>query len=234
MVTDTSLCGWMLCLGLACIGLAVQCFFIAVEHKKKYVAATVLKGTASLIFVALGFLAMNFAGDKFSKLVFIGLICGAVGDVLLELRLVFPKIGSKIFLVGILVFMAGHILYLCALIPGCPAILWYLLGGAAVSALLLVWILSTVEAKLAFRIFGVFYISAVTLMTALALGNLIAAPVAEKLLFFAGAVLFLVSDVVLIFNTFGKEEKYSLRITNLICYYLGQLLIALSLGVLTV
>ena len=71
-------------------------------------------------------------------------------------------------------------------------------------------------------------------MTALALGNLIAAPVAEKLLFFVGAVLFLVSDVVLIFNTFGKEEKYSLRITNLICYYLGQLLIALSLGVLTV
>ena len=48
-------------------------------------------------------------------------------------------------------------------------------------------------------------------------------------LFAAGAVLFLVSDIVLILNTFGKETKQSLRICNIMLYYIGQLLIALSL-----
>jgi len=44
-----------------------------------------------------------------------------------------------------------------------------------------------------------------------------------------GAVAFLISDIVLIFNTFGKETKFSMRITNLSFYYIGQLLIAISL-----
>ena len=42
--------------------------------------------------------------------------------------------------------------------------------------------------------------------------------------FFIGALSFLVSDIVLILNTFGKTSKQSLRILNLSLYYLGQLL----------
>jgi hypothetical protein len=34
---------------------------------------------------------------------------------------------------------------------------------------------------------------------------------------------------VLIFNTFGGKTRYSMRIMNLSYYYIGQLLIALSL-----
>ena len=37
------------------------------------------------------------------------------------------------------------------------------------------------------------------------------------------------SSIVLILNTFGPESKFSLRVTNLSLYYVGQLLIALSL-----
>ena len=33
----------------------------------------------------------------------------------------------------------------------------------------------------------------------------------------------------LILNTFGSETKQSLRVTNVMLYYVGQLLIALSL-----
>lgn len=51
-------------------------------------------------------------------------------------------------------------------------------------------------------------------------------------LFSAGAFLFLISDIVLILNTFGKESKFSLRITNLSLYYIGRLMIALSLQLL--
>ena len=43
------------------------------------------------------------------------------------------------------------------------------------------------------------------------------------------ASMFLDSDVELILNTFGKETKQSLRVTNISLYYAGQILIALSL-----
>ena len=49
------------------------------------------------------------------------------------------------------------------------------------------------------------------------------------LAFAAGAAFFLVSDIVLILNTFGQQTKQSLRITNISLYYIGQLFIACSL-----
>ena len=91
------------------------------------------------------------------------------------------------------------------------------------------WIFTKITAEKAFKIFGVFYIGAIVLMNCVAISNLITVPSAFTALFAAGAALFLISDIVLILNTFGPESKFSLRITNLSLYYLGQLLIALSL-----
>ena len=70
------------------------------------------------------------------------------------------------------------------------------------------------------------------LLNCVAVGNLIAAPSAFTALFAAGSLLFLISDIVLILNTFGKETRQSLRVTNISLYYVGQLLIALSLSLL--
>lgn len=215
---------------LCILGMAIQAAFIAVEHREKYVGAVCLKGSASLVFIMVGIIAYASAGDKsFAKPVLIGLILGGVGDVFLNLRFVFEKIGQKIFLVGIAAFLAGHILYLAALIPQSENLLVCIVIGVIVAAAILAYIFKTMEVKLAFKIFGIFYIGAVVLMTAVAIGNLIAAPSAARWLYAIGAVLFTVSDVVLIFNTFGSETKFSLRITNLSLYYLGQLLIANSL-----
>ena len=73
------------------------------------------------------------------------------------------------------------------------------------------------------------YIGAIVLLNCAAVANLLAAPSSFTGLFAAGAVFFLASDVVLILNTFGSETKQSLRVTNVMLYYVGQLLIALSL-----
>ncbi|MBQ4011772.1 MAG: hypothetical protein II602_04430, partial [Erysipelotrichales bacterium] len=64
------------------------------------------------------------------------------------------------------------------------------------------------------------------------IGNVLTLGTPFTKLFALGAVLFLISDIVLILNTFGKESKFSLRIVNLSLYYIGQLLIALSLQLL--
>jgi uncharacterized membrane protein YhhN len=82
---------------------------------------------------------------------------------------------------------------------------------------------------MAFKVFGVIYIGAIVLLNCTALINLVTAPSTFTLIFSSGALLFLVSDIVLILNTFGSEKRFSLRITNLVLYYIGQIMIALSL-----
>ena len=73
------------------------------------------------------------------------------------------------------------------------------------------------------------YIGAIVLLNCVAAGNLIVSPSVFTAVFAAGAALFLFSDIVLILNTFGKETKQGLRVTNISLYYAGQILIALSL-----
>ncbi len=220
----------MLYPALAVLCLAVMTVFIVVEHKEKYVGAVILKGLASACFVALGFLAAEKCGNPaFAKLVKIGLLLGLAADILLNLRFVFKKLGKPVFLFGILVFLAGHILYLCALIPNCRHLLLALTAAVILTVLILLWIFSKIEAQMAFKIFGVFYIGAIMAMNCVAFCNLITDPSSAAAVFAVGAFSFLISDIVLILNTFGKESRFSLRVTNLSLYYVGQILIALSL-----
>lgn len=201
--------------------------FLDRERKKKYVAAVLLKGLASLCFVSLGI--MNSKGTPTAGLIVLGLVIGCVADVMLNLRMVFEKQGQVIFLVGILVFLTGHILYLTAVYPRTWHPLLCLIAGIVLTAALMVWIFRQITAKKAFKIFGVVYIGAIVLLNCVSIANLIERPSAFHGLFAAGAVLFLISDIVLILNTFGSEFRQSLRNTNICLYYAGQLLIAMSL-----
>lgn len=211
-----------------CIGIVAV--FLASEKKEKYVLSVFLKGAASLCFVLIGLWASKAAGgDRVAHYVMIGLILGCIADVLLNLRFVFKKLGTPVFLVGILVFLSGHILYLCALIPRCPSLWVFLVIGAVLTFLTIKWIFTKITAKKAFKIFGVFYIGAIMIMNCVAVGALLANPGAHSIVYLIGALLFLVSDVVLILNTFGGSTKFSLRIVNISLYYLGQLMIAMSL-----
>ena len=216
---------------LTILCLLVMSIFIYEEGKENFSLAVILKGCASLLFVLLGFVCSKvYANTEFCKLVRIGLILGFIADVLLNLRFVFKKNGKIVFLVGILVFLSGHILYLCALIPTVNNVIILLIAGIVLSALLLKWIFTKIEAQKAFKIFGVFYIGAIVIMNCFAVANLVQDfSNTRYIVFTIGALLFLASDIVLILNTFGKQTKTSLRITNLVLYYLGQILIAYSM-----
>ena len=212
---------------LIALCLALAALFLREESRERYVPAVVLKGLASLCFVVLGLLCSP--GTPLAGRVIVGLVLGCAADVLLNLRWVFREKGQPIFLVGILVFLAGHILCLAAVWPLNAKPLLCLAAAVVLTALLMLWIFKQITAKPAFKIFGVFYIGAIMLLNCVAVGNLLSAPGAFTGLFAAGAVFFLVSDIVLILNTFGAETRQSLRVTNIALYYAGQLLIALSL-----
>ena len=211
--------------GILCLCLAA--LFMWTEKKENYIGAVILKGLASLCFVLVGVMAGN--GGQLAKLIVTGLLLGCVADVLLNLRWVFPKKGQLIFLVGILVFLGGHVVYLAAVLPMADNWAVCVVVGVVLTALLMKWIFSKITAKKAFKIFGVFYLGAIMLLNCVAVSNLMTAPSAFTGLFAAGALLFLISDIVLILNTFGQKSKFSLRVTNLSLYYIGQLLIAWSM-----
>ena len=215
---------------LAVLGMAIQASFIVVEKKEKFVPAVVLKGLASCCFIALGLINFLKNPSTFSRLIFIGLICGGVGDVCLNLRLCF-KDGKKVFLGGIAAFLAGHIIYLCALVPlvSAQALAIALAAGFVASALLLTWIFKNITAQKVFKIFGVFYVGAVVVMTAVSVALFIESMSAGALVYMIGAVLFTLSDIILIFNMFSEKKAAWMRPANLSLYYLGQLLIAFSL-----
>lgn len=216
---------------IAIIGACLQRTFITVEHKEKYVAADVLKGLAALMFVVIGFIGYTtITKDSFGLKILIGLIFGMIGDVVMNLRFVLPdNAGQKAFLGGIFAFLIGHILYLAALIPITTHLVVCIIIGAIIAALLLAYIFKTMEVKKAFKIFGIFYLGAVIIMTVIAIDIAVFMPTTHNLIYAVGAVLFTASDIILIFNTFSGTTRYSLRFANLSLYYLGQLAIAGSL-----
>lgn len=209
----------------ACIVIAA-CFIYA-EYKQKPVPALIFKGLASFCFVMYGLLTAP-EGNPIAEKIVLGLVMGMIADVLLNMRFVL-KNGKPVFLVGILVFLIGHIIYLLAIFPMISNPIPVIIVTIILTALLIKWIFSKITAEKAFKIFGIFYIGAIVLLNCTAFANLIRTPSAFTVVFAAGAFLFLISDIILILNTFGKEQIFRLRAVNLSLYYIGQLLIATSM-----
>ena len=234
------------------IGLAILFTFIYFEYKKKYIFAVIFKGLASLCFLIMGIIFfINKSGDAkpLSNLILIGLILGLLGDILLNLRFVVkPEIGNKIFILGVLSFLAGHILYLVHLIKFISVannhhlIYIPIIIAVLIDVFISYLIFTKLEVKLSNKIFGVVYILAVSMMMTLSVFNMINGiihPLNDNNLGYLlhlgiGGILFFASDVILIFNSFGKHPKFYLRISNLTLYYIGQLLISISILLLNI
>lgn len=213
------------------ICLVIAVVFMVIEAMGKYVVADVIKGVASAFFVAFGLLGSFACTDVvLARTIMVGLVLGAIADVLLNLRYVYEgKKGQLAFIAGILVFLAGHVAYLVACVPYCAFTIPAAIVGVLLAAALLYWIFAHIEAKVVFKAFGVFYIGAITILNTVALVVLLGQRNAHWLVFFGGTLLFLASDVILILNTFGPKKRMVMRVSNLMLYYVGQLMIAASL-----
>ena len=237
----------LLCTIAIILCFVLQIIFLRVEKQKKFALSLVFKGAASLCFVILGIFCttqaktLQLAGtvgitqynqkSLFCTLIIAGLIADAVGDVIINLRYVHKKSRILTFLLGTISFYIGHVCYLVALIPFSQNISVCIAMGTA-AAVMILWSLfySLKFIQPLFKFFGIIYITTITYMVSVSFGNLILHPnQMHAVLFAAGAVLFLISDILLILNTFGKKKNYTVRVSNLLLYYTGQLLIALSL-----
>jgi len=216
----------------AIIGLLLQCIFIYIESKKDYERAVILKGSASLCFLTVGIVGCCASSNKiFSSLILVGLILGVIGDILLNLRFVIKNKSQLVFLLGTASFLFGHIFYIIALFLVSKGNMQYI---PVIMALALTFIvgyfifkLLKVESKL--KIFGCVYILIVSLFMSVATYNLSNTISNQTILAAVGSILFFLSDVILIFNSFGPNPKLYFRASNLILYFIGQILIGFCL-----
>ena len=117
-------------------GIAADILFIKSEYNEDMKKAVWLKGIASAFFVILGAYCLVTNPSSDGKLIVIGLALGMIGDVLLNLRyLVSKSLSNKVFALGILAFLSGHILYIVALFGRGANPLTVLILAAVISVL---------------------------------------------------------------------------------------------------
>ena len=224
--------------------LSLMCYFFAGGYLKRlkgknYNAALLQKTLASACFVGIGAFSLSMSWyEKFAQLVFLGLCCGAVGDVLMAVAKNKNRkltVRSASFGVGMLVFLAGHVLYILGLADitfdvfkvGIPY------AVAAVLLSLLFEKKQKVDYSCGRRLKGgivgaVIYLFAVFLMAGCACGAAVYGFCPGTLLFAIGGLFFGLSDVILTSNSFGAYPSHNKDISLIFFYYSGQILIAFS------
>ncbi len=192
------------------------------EGKSRLIAKTIL----SCLFVFVAFLQPSSI-PSYGKFILIGLIFCLAGDICLALP------GDRIFRAGLVAFLIGHISYVIGFTYLVPVPHWFIPGAIlfwVFSLLVFLWLRPHLKAM---RVPVVVYILVITVMAsgAWAVFDKSASPFWGRTFVFAGALLFYVSDVFVARNQFVKKEFVN-RLIGLPLYYLGQFLLAFSVGLL--
>lgn len=186
------------------------------------------KLTASLAFVALAFtVADPQRRDFYVPGIGLGLMFGVIGDAALL------GASKRMFLLGLVAFLIGHVLYVLAIASILPAQAWPSAAGvfAAVPVAASILVIGPMAPRLGSLRGAVFaYVAVITVMViaAIAVARADALPDPNRLYLLIGACLFYVSDVSVARDRFvGKQ--FANKAWGLPAYYAGQLLIAWSL-----
>jgi len=147
-----------------------------------------------------------------------GLFFSLLGDVFLMLP------GDR-FLEGLVAFLIGHLFYIAGFLIDQGTLIWWTVLPLILLASLMSWYLKDDLGKM--RIPTYAYVGVISVMVWLAWSRWYSAGQFEQFLAFCGAVLFMISDLILALNRF-KVEIRSARALDLLTYYTGQWLIALS------
>lgn len=229
-----------------CVALALVSLFIVVRIKKGGVDGIVTKALASFGFVALGlFLMATKAGQndfsRYSSIVILcGLVCGLIGDVLLDLKVVYPFHEDKYLTFGMLSFLFGHLFFIGSMSVifagnATKAITFPIIFIVVISAIFAVgiWFVTSRYMHLDYgkhALLSTIYAGVLLFTTVFSIYLAFSTMLTSLFIMAVGFVLFLASDLVLSLQYFGgKQSVKSLIILNHSLYYLAQILIAVSI-----
>lgn len=210
------------------------CWF---RTKQANVYSLMLKALSSVCFILCGLFAIkNVGSNNLNLLILAGLIMGLIGDVVLDLKIMYPEQSDQYFMAGTSAFTVGHLFYFMAVLLFNNAILpthllWNVLASTGVAiALTFAIILPSRKMGLDFgkQIYMVsMYSFVLTFMMAFSISIAIFHPMFW--IFAVGMILFFASDIILSLQYFGGRSQKIFVWINHILYYLAQVMIAISI-----
>ncbi len=218
---------------LSLILCVIFCWF---RSQKATIYSLMLKTFASLSFILSAIFAVKASGaTSFALLCVCGLVFGLVGDILLDLKIMYPNQGNQYFVSGTLSFALGHVFYFLGAIMFCtdaaPNILVWSILASIGAAIILTCAILLPSKKMGLNfgknlIIVALYSLALTFMMAFSISIAIFVPIFW--IFASGLICFLLSDLVLSLQYFGGKTAKMWIYVNHILYYIAQILIALS------
>lgn len=191
------------------------------------------KTITSFLFIFMALISYTHSNCDFYyfKFILMGLVCSLFGDMFLALN-IHSKDGflNRKFIYGLICFSIAHIMYVLAFIN-----MGYFnrmdLNITLIFSLLIIFILNKYvqfknllgHAWVYSFLISLMSLECLKLVFSSSLNNL------SSTLLLVGALLFVISDIVLSFVLFHKKPHKYLTGLNLLTYYMGQLLIAIHL-----
>ncbi|MFA7560939.1 MAG: lysoplasmalogenase family protein [Candidatus Izemoplasmatales bacterium] len=226
--------------------LVIWSLFIYNKIRNNKLQSFYLKGLTSYMFILIfgyGFfhyiVKQDLLGDnvllrvdnlKIIILIGIGLVLGLIGDLFLEVQYFYPNRKTLQIRYGMLVFLIGHCFYIAALSISIGFNYWSLLVGIIMVVIIYFGSkLMNINFK---NLAAMTYIYTLVIFTMVGMSVFQAIELGfnnQSTLFFIGALLFGISDLVLAPIYFQNQTGKFFTIANLSTYYFGQALIALSI-----
>lgn len=216
---------------VAAIVIIVSCF-ITLRVKRGGVYALAVKAIASMGLIVAAFYGIIEQGYKDAySFIILGLIFGLIGDILLDLKVIYRQHDEFYTNAGMLSFGIGHLMYLVAIISlSNISGRWIAAVVAVVVAIaissLIMW-LGPKFLKLDFgRFFWQSYVYSFLLLFMMSFSVYLSFMSPRLWFFGAGLSMFLLSDLILSTQYFGnKLDSKLLIIVNHATYYVAQILI---------
>lgn len=222
--------------GSAVTALLVAMFIVIRAKNGACIAGLMAKTIASFAFVMtaiFGLMAVKDLEISNFVLIVLGLLCGLIGDIILELKVIYKNDSSSYLPYGMIAFGFGHVFYFSAISffakdAGIDTVLpMVIAAGAGIVLTAVTLVMASKVMKLEFGDFfphTMFYTFILTFVSVFAL--IIGLSIPFILIMALGLILILVSDLILSMQYFGgKEDSKILHILNHSIYYLGQIAI---------
>lgn len=219
---------------LLVIGILAIVVFLILRVKRGGIAALYAKAVASLCFIATAVAATNenrsFLG--FGSFMTIGLVCGLLGDVWLDLKWIYLQDKDSYLYSGFIFFLLGHICFITAVFNASPYTpLSAVIAAAAALVIAVIAILLEKPLKMRYGKFKwIVFLYSLTLSMTMTMAMVTAVITHFQTMWVVmsvGGLLFLLSDLVLSGMYFGegKNTKFNV-VLNHSLYYAAQFIMA--------
>lgn len=230
----------LMCIVFIMLGAGALAEYIPAKLKEYSVATTLKKTLVSVFFILTAVAALFVSHSSFGLFVLAGLVFGLIGDIMLDLKFVYPRDDTVYTYAGFISFAAGHACYITGLlafyadfsrplyflIPAAAGIGAGFFAGYAGEPLL---DLKYGKMRNTVTAYGSILFAMMFISIGLAVMNGFNCITLNMMS--VGAVLFAVSDLVLSGTYFGQgKDGAPYIIANYLTYYPAQFIIALAVA----